>query len=74
MGNPADKDLGQIDDLVVDMTSGKVRYAILEFEPCIFEGEQVDRPPRPGSTSLGSRSRLTIRTPTCRRRETPGVE
>jgi sporulation protein YlmC with PRC-barrel domain len=39
--NPAGRNLGQINDLIVDMTSGKVRYAILEFDPGIFEGERL---------------------------------
>ncbi|QJE02471.1 PRC-barrel domain containing protein [Massilia forsythiae] len=29
----ANKNIGEIRDLVIDMTSGKVRYAILEFDP-----------------------------------------
>lgn len=35
------RNIGQVGDLVVDMTNGKVRYAVLRFDPGIFEGERL---------------------------------
>jgi sporulation protein YlmC with PRC-barrel domain len=35
------RNVGQIGDLVVDMTSGTVRYAVLRFDPGILEGERL---------------------------------
>jgi sporulation protein YlmC with PRC-barrel domain len=39
--SPDGKKLGEISDLVVDMNSGNVRYAILAFDPGIFWGERL---------------------------------
>ena len=39
--NGKGEDLGKINDLVVDMNTGDVRYAILEFDPGIFRGETL---------------------------------
>lgn len=39
--NPQGKDIGKISDMVVDMTTGNVRYAILEFDPGILKGERL---------------------------------
>ena len=36
-----DKNLGEIEDLIVDMDTGNVRYAVLEFDPGIFKGEKL---------------------------------
>lgn len=35
------KNIGQIRDLVVNMNTGDVRYAMLEFDPGIFKAEQL---------------------------------
>lgn len=37
----ADKKVGEIKDLVIDLTSGQVRYAILEFDPGFFKSEKL---------------------------------
>lgn len=39
--NPQGQDLGKISDMVVNMNTGDVRYAILEFDPGIFQGEKL---------------------------------
>jgi sporulation protein YlmC with PRC-barrel domain len=39
--NPQDKDIGKIEDLVVDMNTGEVRYAVLAFDPGLFEGDKL---------------------------------
>ena len=36
-----DKDLGKIRDLIVDVTTGNVRYAILEFDPGFFKSDKL---------------------------------
>ncbi|MBU1361284.1 MAG: PRC-barrel domain-containing protein [Gammaproteobacteria bacterium] len=36
-----DKSLGKIKDLIVDMGSGDIRYAVLQFDPGIFKGDKV---------------------------------
>ena len=35
------KDLGKISDLIVDTTTGDVRYAILEFDPGFFKSDKL---------------------------------
>jgi sporulation protein YlmC with PRC-barrel domain len=37
----ADKKVGDIKDLIVDITSGKVRYALLEFDPGFFKADKL---------------------------------
>ncbi len=39
--NPQGTNIGKINDLIVDMTTGDVRYAMLEFDPGIFQGERL---------------------------------
>lgn len=39
--NPEGTNLGEINDLIVDMNTGDVRYAILEFDLGIFQGERL---------------------------------
>jgi sporulation protein YlmC with PRC-barrel domain len=39
--NPQGQDLGKISDMIVNMNTGDVRYAVLEFDPGIFEGEKL---------------------------------
>ena len=39
--NAKGENLGQISDMIVDMNSGDVRYAILQFDPGIFQGERL---------------------------------
>src|SRR5690349_407031 len=39
--NAEGKDIGKIEDLVVDMDSGKVRYAMLAFDPGLFSPEKL---------------------------------
>lgn len=39
--NPEGKNIGQIRDLIVNMNNGQVRYAMLEFDPGIFQGERL---------------------------------
>ena len=40
--NGADeKSVGKILDLVIDLTTGKVRYAMLEFDPGMLKGEKI---------------------------------
>lgn len=36
-----DKGIGEIKDLVVDVSAGKVSYAVLGFDPSIFAGEKL---------------------------------
>jgi sporulation protein YlmC with PRC-barrel domain len=35
------KNIGQIDDMIVDMNTGQVRYAMLRFDPGIMSGEKL---------------------------------
>lgn len=37
----ANKKVGGIKDLIVDLTSGKVRYALLEFDPGLFKADKL---------------------------------
>ena len=39
--NPQGQDLGKISDMVVNMNTGDVRYAVLEFDPGILQGEKL---------------------------------
>jgi sporulation protein YlmC with PRC-barrel domain len=39
--NPEGKNLGKISDLIVNMSTGDVRYAMLEFDAGIFKAEQL---------------------------------
>lgn len=39
--NPQGQDLGEISDLIVDMNSGDVRYAIMKFDKGLFSGERL---------------------------------
>jgi sporulation protein YlmC with PRC-barrel domain len=39
--NPQGNDIGKIDDMVVDMNTGDVRYAILSFDPGILSSEKL---------------------------------
>lgn len=39
--NPEGRGLGEISDVIVDMNTGDVRYAVLEFDPGIFQGERL---------------------------------
>ncbi|MCO5099774.1 MAG: PRC-barrel domain-containing protein [Burkholderiaceae bacterium] len=39
--NPQQMSLGEIEDLIVDMKTGEVRYAILAFDPGILSGEKL---------------------------------
>ena len=39
--NPQGSNIGQIRDLVVNMNTGQVRYAMLEFDPGMFQGERL---------------------------------
>lgn len=39
--NPKGNNIGQIDDLVVDLHSGEVRYAMLRFDPGIMSAEKL---------------------------------
>lgn len=39
--NLSGESLGKISDMVVDMNTGDVRYAILQFDPGIFSGERL---------------------------------
>lgn len=39
--NEEGKNIGQIGDMIVDMNTGQVRYAILRFDPGIFQGEKL---------------------------------
>jgi sporulation protein YlmC with PRC-barrel domain len=39
--NPEGKNVGKISDLIVNMNTGDVRYAILEFDPGIFTAEKL---------------------------------
>lgn len=39
--NPKGEKVGEINDVIVDMDTGDVRYAILEFDGGIFQGEKL---------------------------------
>jgi sporulation protein YlmC with PRC-barrel domain len=39
--SPEGKNLGQIEDLLINMKTGDVRYAMLSFDPGVFEGEKL---------------------------------
>jgi sporulation protein YlmC with PRC-barrel domain len=39
--SPEGKNLGQIEDLIVNVQNGDVRYAMLSFDPGVFEGEKL---------------------------------
>ena len=41
VNNPKGVNIGKINDLVVDMRTGDIRYSILEFDPGIFKGEKL---------------------------------
>ncbi|MBU1354257.1 MAG: PRC-barrel domain-containing protein [Gammaproteobacteria bacterium] len=41
VNSPERKDLGEIKDVIVNMNTGDVRYAVLEFDPGIFKGERL---------------------------------
>ena len=37
----ADKNVGELKDLIVDLTTGRVRYALLEFDPGFLKAEKL---------------------------------
>lgn len=39
--NDKGNNIGQIDDMIVDMNTGEVRYAVLRFDPGILSGEKL---------------------------------
>ncbi|MBA2723629.1 MAG: PRC-barrel domain-containing protein [Methylibium sp.] len=39
--NPKGNNIGEIGDMIVDMKTGDVRYAILKFDPGILQGEEL---------------------------------
>lgn len=39
--NPQGNNIGQISDMIVNMNTGKVHYAVLTFDPGIFQGEKL---------------------------------
>jgi sporulation protein YlmC with PRC-barrel domain len=39
--NPQGQDIGKIADMIVDMRTGRARYAILTFDPGILQGERL---------------------------------
>ena len=39
--NPQGNNLGQISDMIVNLDTGDVHYALLKFDPGIFEGEKL---------------------------------
>lgn len=39
--NPQGQDIGRIADMIVDMRTGRARYAILSFDPGILQGERL---------------------------------
>ena len=48
-----DKSLGEVRDLIVNMDTGDVRYAILEFDPGIFKSERLFAGPAEGPQHVG---------------------
>lgn len=39
--NPQGDNIGQIEDMIVNTNTGKVRFAVLSFDPGVFQGERV---------------------------------
>lgn len=56
--NTNGEDLGKIADMVVDMSTGNVRYAILEFDPGILKAEKLFAVPTTKLRLDASRDRL----------------
>lgn len=56
--NPKGENLGKISDLVVDLTTGDVRYAVLEFDPGIFKDETLFAVPTSKLRMTGDRDEL----------------
>lgn len=56
--NNQEKSLGEIKDLIVNMNTGDVRYAVLEFDPGIFQGERLFAVPTNQFQMAGSRDGL----------------
>jgi sporulation protein YlmC with PRC-barrel domain len=58
VNNPQGNNIGQINDVIVDMTSGQVHYAMLEFDPGILQGERLFAVPTRELRLSGDRDRL----------------
>lgn len=71
--NPQGTNIGKINDVIVDMTSGKVRYAMLEFDPGILQGERLFAVPTNELRMAGDRDQLVYNM-TRERLERAGVE
>jgi sporulation protein YlmC with PRC-barrel domain len=71
--SPQGNSLGEINDLVVDMNTGKVRYAILAFDPGIFSGERLFAVPT-NELKFGSGKNEIVYNMTRERLERAGVE
>ena len=56
--NAKGEGLGKISDMIVDMNTGNVRYAILEFDPGIFKGERLFAVPTAQLQMAGDRDDL----------------
>jgi sporulation protein YlmC with PRC-barrel domain len=71
--SPQGKSLGGITDLIVDMNTGNVRYAILSFDPGIFSGERLFAVPTK-ELKLGPGKNEVVYNMTRERLESAGVE
>ncbi|MCD6679995.1 MAG: PRC-barrel domain-containing protein [Burkholderiaceae bacterium] len=67
--NVAGQNIGQISDMIVDVDSGKVPYAILRFDPGIFEGEELFAVPTTALRMAADRNDMVLDAPKERLRD-----
>jgi sporulation protein YlmC with PRC-barrel domain len=71
--SPEGKNLGKIEDLIVDMNTGQVRYSILAFDPGVLTAERLFAVPTKELRMTGDRDELVYNM-TRERLEKAGVE
>jgi len=72
--SPQGKSLGKIEDLIVDMNTGQVRYSMLKFDPGVFAGERLIAVPTTELRMSRDKDELVYSNMTRERLEKAGVE
>ena len=72
--NTKDEDIGEIKDIMLDMRSGKVGYAVLSFKPFLSMGEKLFAVPWNAMKLDTEHKRFTLDVDKDRLKEAPGFD
>jgi sporulation protein YlmC with PRC-barrel domain len=72
--NTKDEDIGEIKDIMLDMRSGKVGYAVLSFKPFLSMGEKLFAVPWNAMKLDTEQKRFTLDVDKDRLKEAPGFD